>query len=404
MLTLACLLAGAARADDSLLTLGNGLVLRGEAEAVAGGWRLTRASGTSLVPAELVVAVADADEVEAAWRERRRALRHATPAERVPLAAWSLEVGLYRQALSELDSILEQAPDEPAALALLARDDLPVVVPALEPADLRGLPGLLDYAARSPAALQELAVARLGELPLGEQRGLPERLTAELSHADGNRRRFAALALRRLFPGLSLGALTCAALVDPSEPVRVQAALALADSGDEAVVDPLARALESDSSTLRTRAAAALGLVGQLAAVEPLALRLTTLSPSGRGGALVPRGTLFVGRQISYVQGFEAELASNAAIGDPLIGVVQEGVTLDARVFGTSGGGVSYTAETATLRRSLARLTGAEVGDSNAAWKRWWRGVGQEWVAAWRRAQLDQAASVECPSVAAVGG
>lgn len=401
ILTLAGPAVAPASADESLLTLTSGLVLRGEARAVEGGWELVQATGTRHLPAGAVVAVAEADAVERDWHDRRRALRRAPAAERVPLAAWALEVGLYGQALEELDRILDEAPDEPGALALLTRPDLPVRVPALEPPGAAGVPALLDYAARCPASLQELVVARLAELPLVEQRGLPERLADELVHAESNRRRFAALALRRLYPGLSLRALTRATLVDPAEPVRVQAALALGDSGDEAVVDPLARLLESDSATLRTRAAAALGLTGQLAAVEPLALRLAAARPSAGGSPLAPRGTIFVGRQISFVQGFEAEIASNAAIGDPLIGVVQEGATLDAKVFGSSGGGgVSFATESRALRHALARLTGAEVADTNAAWKAWWRDAGRDWVAAWRRAMDDQRAPVERPSVA----
>ena len=96
---------------------------------------------------------------------------------------------------------------------------------------------------------------------------------------------------------------------------------------------------------------------------------------------------MFVGRQVSFVQDFDAEIATNAAIAAPVIGVAQEGATLDVRVHGVSGGSggpglaYSYATETKSLRRALAEITGAEVRDNNPAWREWWETRGQDWLA-----------------------
>jgi len=364
-----------------LLTLHGGLVVRGTTRADDGRWSWKRDGAWVDLPLGAVVSVRDEDDARAELSVRRRELRKAAPAERVPLVEWMLETGFYTEGLGELDRMLAEGPDDPATLSLLDRDDLPVRVPRLGTEESGDVAGLLDYAARSPASLQELVVRELSRLPLAERRSLQPQLTAGLVSRESLRRRFSALALRRLFPGFSVDELTRRAVLDPADEVRIQAALALRDTGEESVVDPLARALASTSSTVRTHAAQSLGLTGFAAAVEPLALRLSTLSPGGGGGQVAPRGTIFVGRQIAYVQGFNAEIATNAAIADPLIGTLQEGVTLDAKIFGASGGGgYTYSHETKQLRRSLAKLTGADVRDTNDAWKQWWKTSGEGWV------------------------
>jgi hypothetical protein len=363
-----------------LLTLRGGMVVRGSTRQDDGRWSWKKGGDWLPLPLGAVVSARAENEALGELSDRRRPLRKATAAERVPLVSWMLTTGLYSEALGELDRLLAESPDEPGVLALLDRRDLPVRAPSWNAADESSLEALLDYAARSPASLQELVVRQLAALPLAERRDLQPLLAARLGRSQALGRRFCALALRRLFPGFSVEELTRRAVLDPVEEVRVQAALALRDTGEESVIDPLARALGSASSTVRTHAAQSLGLSGFAAAVEPLALRLTTLKPGGGGGQLAPRGTIFVGRQIAYVQGFEAEVASGAVIVDPLIGTLQEGATLDVKVYGSSGGGYTYTHETKQLRGSLAKLTGADVRDTNGAWKQWWASNGEAWM------------------------
>ena len=59
-------------------------------------------------------------------------------------------------------------------------------------------------------------------------------------------------------------------------------------------------------------------------------------------------------------------------------GVLTEGVVLDAASIGVHE---SVPAERAAVRRSLAKLTGANPGNTTAAWRSWWEEHGDEWMA-----------------------
>ena len=186
----------------------------------------------------------------------------------------------------------------------------------------------------------------------------------------------AALALRRLSAAEpanqdELSELLRRSIRDVSVDVRHGCALALRDQRQEGLTLPIIDALGSSSCAIRTNAAEALGLMAYPASVPALMERLSTLpATGGSGNFTAPRSSIFVGTQIAFVQGFHAEVAQNAAIADPEIGVLQEGVGLDVAVMGISG--PSYVTESAALRNSLQKLTGANPGNSVAAWKGWW--------------------------------
>jgi hypothetical protein len=319
--------------------------------------------------------------------------------------------GLYEEALLLLDAVLEQAPDQPEALALLRRDDLPIAIPSphalvgdgarTRAADDDSGAGageapdpqaaararLLDFAGAAPPALREMAVERMRELDGEAALSLRASLRACLTDAEAGRRAMAALALRRLHADggeldeAELGELLRRAVRDVAEDPRRQAALALRDAGEPALMLPVLRALESESPALRTHAAEALGLMGHAEAVEPLVERLLTLPATGGGGGYhAPRAHIFVGRQIAFVQDFDVEVAQNAAIGNPRIGTLQEGATLDVRVLGAStSSGYGYAREAAAIRGSLERLTGVRAGSSKTSWKAWWAANKEQW-------------------------
>ena len=140
---------------------------------------------------------------------------------------------------------------------------------------------------------------------------------------------------------------------------------------------------------MRTHAAEALGTMLEPAAVEPLVAYYVALSEAGKagGGGGGARAMAFFGTQRAFVQGFNANVAAQAAIADPIIGTLQEGASLDARVLATSGGGALNT-EKAAARGALQRITGADPGRSSQAWTRWWQRHGDEW-----RAQLPSPAA-----------
>ena len=105
---------------------------------------------------------------------------------------------------------------------------------------------------------------------------------------------------------------------------------------------------------------------------------LMAIGPGRRSGGAAPRGSVFVGTQRAYVQGYAARVGNSAAIADPIIGVVQEGATLDARVLGASG---ATQGESLAVRAALQRITGARPGNTVRSWEQWWREHRDDWRA-----------------------
>lgn len=369
-----------ARVRKRLLRARGGGVLRAESRRHDGRWEYRREGGREwlALPEGLVESARLESEALEDLRGRRAALGRAAAPALVELAAWALGEGLYDEALALLDDVLQADPDQPEALQLLRRDDLPFGMPSR--ADGRR-DELLQFASAAPPALREMAVARLAGLP--DQPALRDALRERLTSAHASERELAALALRRLpaeagSRDAELQELLRRAARDVSADVRRGAALALRDAGQPGLVVPLVTALGSASPWIRTHSAEALGLMGYGAAVPALVARLSTLPASGGGGGYVaPRSSLFVGTQTAFVQGFDVDIAQQAAIGDPEIGTLQAGVSLDVAVLGASGPG--YVSESAALRTALERLTGARPGNSVAAWKGWWEAHRPEW-------------------------
>lgn len=360
------------RVRRRLLHARAGGVLRAESRCVDGQWQYRREGDRAWteLPAGLVDRARLESEALDELRTRRAALGRAAPAERVDLAGWALGEGLHDEALELLDDVLLEDPDQPQALALLARDDLPFGLPG----HADGRPDeLLQFASLAPPALRELAIARLARQP--ERETLREELAARLVAPRPGERAAAALALRRLAEGRFLEAelqeLLRRAVRDASPEVRDAAARALRDARQPGLAVPLVAALGSEARVVRVHAAQALGTLGQPAAVPALISRLETL-PRGGGGWVPPRSHLFIGTQTAFVQGFDVDIAQNAAAGDPQIGVLSSGASLDVAVLGASGG-PGAAAESDALRGALERLTGARPGHAVSDWTAWWQ-------------------------------
>lgn len=381
------------RVERRLLHAQSGGVLRELSRWSDDHWDVQQGGAWTALPAELIVSATSEAEVLTEWRQRKSAVGKLDDEARVALADWGLGQGLYPESLAQLDEVLERDPDQAAARALLARPDLPIRAPASA--------APLDFAASAPPALRELTLQRVvaqaeeaDAAQLGELRAdLGRRL---LERQPGNRA-MAALALRRLAAGAEppvsgysqdeLQELLRRSVRDVSPQVRRQAALALRDAQEEGLLLPLFKALGSSSSAIRTHAAQAMGVMQQPRAVEPLVVRLLTLqrTSSSDGGFPAARSNIFVGRQIAFVQGFDVEVAQNAAIGAPQIGTLQDGASLDVSVLGVSGGGsggYGYLQEGEALCKALEQLTGAQPGRTKADWQRWWNEHGAEWSAA----------------------
>jgi hypothetical protein len=361
----------AAQSRRRLLHARGGGVLRVESRLRDGHWEYQRKGEDAWIalPPGVVSAARLESEALDELHSRRAALGRTTPDQLTGLAQWALDEGLYEEGLKQLDELLADDPDQPDALALLHRDDLPLRLPGPDS------PGeLLQFAMTAPPALREIAVLRMTQIE--DQAPLRVDLLAHLSGKTIAERSMAALALRRLSTETPCNEAEFSELLrrcvrDVAVDVRHGCALALRDAHQEGLVLPIIDAMGSSSGAIRVNAAEALGLMAYSAAVPALMDRLATLPASGGAGSFNGfRSNIFVGTQIAFVQDFNAQVAQNAAIADPEIGTLQSGVGLDVTVMGISGPG--YVAESTALRHSLEQLTGAKPGNSVAAWKTWW--------------------------------
>jgi hypothetical protein len=365
-----------------MLHLANGQVIRVVSRWNGDHWEYKNKSGWKALAPGQVREVAIESEVLKAWNAERDHADLKKIEDRVKLAKSALASGLVQEGLGEIDAVLARDPDRADALVLLEQPHL-MSVPSIDgpPEGLQERKdALYRWAAPMPISGRELAVRELGRLDHDD--ALRDELAKELGSMVVTRRTFAALALRRIFPGGAVKPLLRHAVLDPSEDVRHLSALALRAVDEPGVIVPVVRALSSDSSGVRANAAEALGVMGYTAAVEPLIARLATASTAAAdsGGRWPPHGNIFVGSQIAYVQDFDVQVAQYAAIAKPIINTLVTGDVLDAGV--VSELDVVYEVEVANIGKSLQKLTGLSHGKTAKEWLKWWDENGSKWRSA----------------------
>jgi hypothetical protein len=352
------------RPRKRLLHLAGGGVIRASAREVDGRWEIKRGREWVALPPGGVTRVALERDVLAESRKLAAKLSRDDHERRVEYARWLAGEGLLEESLGELDRVLAAECDHAGALSFLAERPVRPALPSA--ADER--PDFLVRASRLSPAGRELALGLLDEACGGgaeERDELREALGLELGAITSTRRGFAALALRRMFPGEEIPRLSRRAVLDPVSSVREEAGLALRDATNPEVAVPVISALTSSHPIVRKHAADALGVMGYAVAVEPLVATLQSSS-----GYRPAASHIFVGSQQAYVQDYDVEVAQGASIAKPNINVLTQGSVLDARVLSASQGSVA--AERTSIRRALERITGADVGRSRNAWQRWW--------------------------------
>ena len=359
---------------ERVLHLASGQVIRARARLAGDSWEYRARNRWQSLPADLVVRHKTTREILAQARRLERELEDGDHGRRVAYADWLASEGLQQECYDELESVLRDAPDQPQAVDLITRLDLEIGLPRLN-AEGEELHTQVDALIRAAAPLgpaaRELAILELGAL--GEEYPLEAQLSEALHHSSPKRRRMAAHSLRRLFPGEQIRPLISRSILDPSEDVRVASALAIKATGEQALILPALRALESQHSTVRTHAAEALGTMGFPVAVPALMASLNNApaaAPIGGGGGASPRSYIFVGKQFAYIQDFDVEVAQFEAVADPVINTLVEGAVLDVRVLSVQI--YSSPIERARVRGALRQLTGANPGNTVRAWNSWY--------------------------------
>lgn len=338
----------------------DGSVLRGTVEAVEGGIRIRSGETERFVPEADILWTADGTEllrqaremVEGAGTGRPGATRHAQA------ALWCAEMGLDDEADRLLDRAVALDAGAPAVTRAIKQFASTLAGEAertVHPAEwiLRNAP--------STGGRRLVAEEAIGLL--GREETVPA-LVRALASPRTPTRRVASSVLGERFPGEGTQRLAAVAIADTDEGVRENAVVALRGAGGEKAARALAPHLFSGPTSVhRKRATAALERLGSPAAVPPLAEALRRLQVQAAGG---PRGYVFFGNQVSYVRDFDVEVAQNAAIGDPQIGVITDGVVLDARVLSTR-------TERIAIVGALTKIVGSNLGEDPGAWESWYR-------------------------------
>jgi hypothetical protein len=359
-----------------VLKLASGQTIRVLSRWKDGAWEYKGKSGWQRLDPKLVTAAELETDVLRAWRDQREKCNSKDLAARTALARWGAEHGLATEALAELDAVLTSSPDDAGALRVL-RENWLLSVPSIEvPAEqeLAAREELTRFGSSLPPAGREVAVNELAKTK--DRAALLGELSRDLWSPIVVRRSFAALALRRIYPGEEAKPLLVHAVRDASENVRRESARALRSAGDPALVVPLIKALSSRSLSIRSNAATALGEMGYPAAVEPLVARMAAALQSSTD-ARAPHSNIFTGRQIAYIQDFDVEVAQFQAVADPQVNVLLEGMVTDAAVISSREEGVEV--ELVAIRQALEKLVGFRPGGTAREWLRWWEKEGSKW-------------------------
>jgi competence protein ComEC len=374
------------RAAQRLLVLEGGQVLRARARQRADGvWEYARGGEWTALEGVGVVSARLESEVLAEFAKKRTEQSRtrgslpndgAVPVhERLELAHWCESVGLFVEALEELDRAFDEHPG-----------DLRVERHTLRFGERArfgfGLPDPERFTTgtereRGDALRTALAtIARLGpsgRLLASEQlvaAAGPEcvraEVTADLRRSGPLGRQLACELIGRIAPGEETKVLFVRALLDTDPGVRTAGARALGRANEPGFVAPFERALASSNEQVQLNAAQALGVLGQATALPVIARAL--LAPASGGNPSGARSHVFIGSQYAYVQDFDVEVATAASIADPQIGVLVEGSVLDVRVLSTV---IERTVVRRHLALSAGRLLGHSIGDSPKEWEAW---------------------------------
>jgi HEAT repeat protein len=203
------------------------------------------------------------------------------------------------------------------------------------------------------AEVRRLATSQLAELP---DAALVRPLEKALFAPDPAVRIAAVKTLSRIGDRVALPWLIRSSMFDAKPEVRNAAFRAVRSFRDEDVFFPYARAMYSASPKARIMAAQVLADLDDLRGVDVILRRISF----GLGAS--PRVNLMVGAQTSYIRDFDVEIAQAAAIGDPIVGTIRDGIILDFKILG--GYGESWVVEQRrAFAGALANLTGRDYGE-----------------------------------------
>ena len=211
------------------------------------------------------------------------------------------------------------------------------------------------------AEVRRMAADLLEEVP---DAALVRPLKRSLYAPDPGVRKLAIKTLGRIGDRTALPWLIRSSMYDADKDVRNTAYRSVKGFKDADVFYPYARALFSKSPRASVMAANALGALGDLRGVDVILRRVHI----GIGES--PRVHMMVGKQQSYISDFDVEIAQAAAIGDPIVQTIRDGIILDFKVLG--GHGEAWVVERYNAYAgALRNITGRDYGKDWGAWAKY---------------------------------
>jgi hypothetical protein len=350
-----------------------------------------------LVPALIAapLAICVGGEARQAYQEKAAALAPDDTTGHYTLGLWCAKEGLADEARLEFERVIALDPDHEGARRelgyvkhrdrWLARDEamrakglvlhegrwlLPEEVKALllpkselqrkRQAQAKARSFLKKMSGADPK-VQRIAMKALDGI---DDRYKVEPLAYALRYPSEHVRTYAAKELGRIKDRRALRPLIHRSLMDTEEAVRDAALAAVKQFDDPNLLSPYVGAMFSENEALAANAAHAVGEMGEVIGIEYLVYKLRA-----HGGG-VSRSHIYLANQLSFIQDFDVEVAQTAFIADPIVGILQEGAVLEARVIATER---SATIVERRVIRSLKKLSGVDMGSSPQAWAKWWK-------------------------------
>jgi hypothetical protein len=208
--------------------------------------------------------------------------------------------------------------------------------------------------------IREDAKAKLAALPRNKQR---EGMLLSLAASSSRVRLRAVEGLSGHKGGDVAKALAKRALIDSVKKVRKASAKALADGSFPEAPELLIGGLRSKHFSVRLNAIGALTLFDNGDTVRALA------EVVGSKNTCIPRVNVFFGKQSAFVSDFDVEVASMAAIGDPIIRNQCEGVVLDVKILSVQMRIIR--SQRFAAHRALCTIAGQDLGPDAEVWLRW---------------------------------
>jgi hypothetical protein len=220
---------------------------------------------------------------------------------------------------------------------------------------------IVEALADDDAEVRKAAGIKLGEVP---DAALVRPMRKALYAPQPETRILAVKTLGRIGDRTALPWLIQSSMFDASGEVRSAAFRSVNGFKDSDVFYPYARALFSKNPKVSILAATALGQLGDDRGVN-LVLRRVSIGIGASG-----RANIQVVTQNSYVQDFDVEIAQAAAIGDPIVSTIRDGIILDYKILG--GYGEKWIVEQRNAYASaLSEMTGRDYGQDWKAWRRY---------------------------------